>query len=132
LNRDSSRPDPAIIGEKLRTRRVEVLNKGLREMAKLLNIAPAHLTDIEKGRRSPSEELLLRIAEQYQVEEEDLRTAWAKADEIVKQVATQDGTTARKVPAFLRTARNLTPEQWDKLIKQAEKMASDKPKRPRK
>lgn len=27
-----------------------------------LDIAPAHLTDIEKGRRSPSEELVRRIA----------------------------------------------------------------------
>ena len=112
------------IGELLRIRRVEVLDKGLRQMAKLLNIAPAHLTDIEKGRRAPSDALLMRIAEQYQMEEADLRTAWAKADQVVGEIATQDATTARKVPEFLRKARNLSPEQWDKLIGQARRMAS--------
>jgi len=117
----TSNPPP--IGETLRARRVDVLKKGLREMAKLLNIAPAHLTDIEKGRRSPSDALLLRIAQQYQMDEADLRTAWAKAEGIVGEVATQDATTARKVPEFLRTARNLSPEQWDKLIGQARRMA---------
>ena len=101
-------------------------------MAKLLNIAPAHLTDIEKGRRSPSDALLVRIAQRYGMEEADLRSAWAKAEDIVGQVATQDGTTARKVPQFLRKARNLSPEQWDKLIRQAERMSSEKPKRSRK
>jgi transcriptional regulator with XRE-family HTH domain len=126
--KSSSEPKP--IGERLRTQRVEVLGKGLREMAKLLEIAPAHLTDIEKGRRSPSDELLVRIAAHYEIDEPDLRTAWAKAERVVNEVATQDSTTARKVPEFLRTARDLSPEQWDKLIKQAEKMGGDKPKRP--
>ncbi len=115
--------DPPTIGEILRARRVDVLKKGLREMAKLLSIAPAHLTDIEKGRRSPSDALLMRIAEQYQVDQADLRTAWAKAEDIVGEIATQDGTTARKVPEFLRTARNLSSEQWDKLISQAKRMS---------
>lgn len=132
MNADQSKPAPATIGDALRARRVDVLKKGLREMAKLLNIAPAHLTDIEKGRRSPSDALLIRIATQYQIDEADLRAAWAKAEGIVGQIATQDGTTARKVPEFLRKARNLSPEQWDKLIRQAEKMSSGKPKRPRK
>jgi plasmid maintenance system antidote protein VapI len=34
------------IGEVLRTQRVGVVKKGLREMAKLLGITPPHLTDI--------------------------------------------------------------------------------------
>ena len=33
---------------------------------------------------------------------------------------------AEKVPEFLRTARKLSPRQWDKLIEQAKRMASDK------
>ena len=117
------------IGEILRRKRVEVLNKGLREMAKVLAIAPAHLTDIEKGRRTPSEALLQRITEAYGIEIAELRSAWSKADEIVSEVATQDRTTAEKVPAFLRTARKLTAKQWDQLIRQAERMASGGRKR---
>ncbi len=103
---------------------METLNKGLREMARLLDIAPAHLTDIEKGRRTPSEALLVRIAARYEVDEAELRTAWSKADQIVAEVATQDSTTARKVPELLRKARDLSPEQWDQLIQEAQRMAS--------
>ncbi len=113
----------APIGERLRQRRVEVLGKGLRETAKVLEIAPAHLTDIEKGRRNPSEELLLRISRVYQIDEATLRAGWGKAQTVVGQIASQSPTTAEKVPELLRAASNLRPEQWDALIKQARKMA---------
>jgi len=119
-----SRQQP--IGEVLRTRRVETCKKGLREMARILGIAPAHLTDIEKGRRTPSEDLLKRIAAAYGMPEADLRSGWQRADTVVAEVANQDATTAEKVPEFLRTARRLTPEQWDRLIGQAKRMTGDK------
>ena len=122
--RTSAKQQP--IGEVLRGRRVEVLKKGLREMARLLDIAPAHLTDIEKGRRNPSDGLLKRISELYGVAEPELRAGWSKADNVVGEVATQDAMTAEKVPEFLRTARKLSPEQWDSLIGQAKRMAEGK------
>ena len=110
------------VGEVLRKQRIEVLNKGLREMAKLLDIAPAHLTDLEKGRRTPSEDLLVRMIKQYGIDEATLRSGWSKPEEIVSEIASQDATTAAKVPELLRKARKFTPEQWDVLIKQATKM----------
>ena len=111
------------VGELLRKQRIEVLNKGLREMAKLLDIAPAHLTDLEKGRRTPSEDLLVRMTKQYDIDEATLRAGWSKPDEIVSEVASQDPTTAAKVPQFLRNARRLNPRQWDELIEQARRMS---------
>ena len=117
----TSRQDP--IGDVLRTCRVDVLKKGLREMARILSIAPAHLTDLEKGRRSPSEDLLKRIAVAYGIPEAELRSGWQRADAVVAEVANQDATTAEKVPEFLRSARKLTPEQWDRVIGQAKRMA---------
>lgn len=116
------------IGETLRIRRVEGLKKGLRETARLLGIAPAHLTDIEKGRRNPSEDLLMRICTVYGIAEAELRAGWSRPAAIVDEVASQDATTAAKVPEFLRTARNLTPEQWNHLIRQAERMTRKKGK----
>ncbi len=113
---------PMLIGELLRLHRVEELGKGLREMARQLGIAPAHLTDLEKGRRNPSEALLIQISKTYGIDEAQLRAGWHRAELVVEEVATQDATTAAKVPQFLRTARNLTPQQWDKLIRQAERM----------
>jgi transcriptional regulator with XRE-family HTH domain len=119
---DESQPS---IGDILRKQRVEVLGKGLREAAGLLQIAPAHLTDIEKGRRNPSEELLLRITKLYRIDEAKLRSGWSRPETIVAEIASQSPTTAAKVPQFLRQARNLTPEQWDKLINQAKKLATE-------
>ena len=116
-------PEP--IGERLRRHRVEVLNKGLREMARLLDVAPAHLTDLEMGRRTPSEDLLLRMVEGYKLPEAELRSGWSRPNAIVGEVASQDPVTAEKVPEFLRTARSLSSEQWDQLIRQAKKMTKE-------
>ncbi len=117
------------IGDVLRARRIEELHKGLREMARILEIAPAHLTDLEKGRRTPSEDLLLRIAQAYGIAEPELRAGWSRAEGIVSEVATQDPLTAEKVPEFLRTARKLSQDQWDKLISEARRMSAKKGRR---
>ncbi|MGP1345490.1 MAG: helix-turn-helix domain-containing protein [Phycisphaerales bacterium] len=117
-------PDPRPIGETLRERRVVVMNKSLRETAKLLDIAPAHLTDIEKGRRNPSQDLLLRVAKVYGIDEATLRAGWGKAEIVVGQIASKNPTTAAKAPELLRAASDLSAEQWDKLIAQARSLAS--------
>jgi len=111
------------IGEIIRQQRTEVLMVGLRDMAKLLDIAPAHLTDIEKGRRSPSEALLLRIATQYKMDEATLRAGWGKAESDVGEIASSNATNAAKAPQLLRAAKDLDAKQWDALISQARTMA---------
>ena len=122
----TARKQPKPIGDVLRDRRIGVLNKGLREMAGELAIAPAHLTDIEKGRRNPSEELLMRISKAYGISEAELRAGWSRPDMVVAEIASQDSVTAEKVPEFLRSARKLTPEQWDNLIEQARRISPRK------
>lgn len=114
------------IGDVLRRQRTEVLGKGLREMARQLGTAPAHLTDIEHGNRSPSEALLVKIAQAYDIPEAQLRSAWGKPDEIVEEVASQDATAAAKVPELLRSARKFSASQWDALIDAAKKLAAEK------
>lgn len=114
------------IGDVLRRQRIEVLGKGLREMARQLGTAAAHLTDIEHGNRSPSEGLLVKIARAYEISEAQLRSAWSKPDEIVEEIASQDATAAAKVPELLRSARKFTLAQWDALIEQARRLAAEK------
>lgn len=126
LARNSKSSDQ--IGEILRRRRNEVLGKGLREMARQLGTAPAHLTDIEHGNRSPSEALLVKIARAYEIPEPQLRAAWNKPDAVVEEIASQDATAAAKVPELLRSARRFTPAQWDALIDAAKKLADKKGK----
>lgn len=126
MPRKPAKPADEPIGERIRRQRIEVLDKGLREMARELNIVPAHLTDLEKGRRTPSDDLLKRMAVAYKLPEVELRTGWRRAEAIVDEVATQDGVTTEKVPQFLRTARALSPKQWDTLIEQAQQMSAKK------
>ena len=42
---------------------------------------------------------------------------------------TKSAVTAEKVPEFLRTARKLSTEQWDRLIEQTKRMLSRKGER---
>lgn len=119
--------DQPPIGERLRTRRVDVLKKGLREMAALLGVSPAHLTDIEKGNRTPSEDLLLRIGRHYGVEEAVLRAGWLKADSEIDRIANKNETNAAKIPELLRTAQDMTPEEWERLIRSARKIVAKEP-----
>lgn len=61
-----------LLGERIRELR-EALDYSLREFAKRLdNLSPAHLSDIELGRRYPSFELLKKIAENLLVPVEEL------------------------------------------------------------
>jgi transcriptional regulator with XRE-family HTH domain len=95
-------------------------------MARELNIAPAHLTDIEMGRRTPSEELLLRISTAYGVEEAQLRAGWQRADGVVDEVANRSATNAEKVPELLRKAGSFTASEWDKVIRYVDKIKRSK------
>ena len=117
-------PEP--VGDILRRQRVEVLGMGLRQTAQVLGVAPAHLTDLEKGRRTPSEALLGRIAKVYKLDIAILRAGWQKPDSSVAEAATRDATAAAKVPEFLRSTQGLTSEQWDTLIAHAKKMTDTK------
>ncbi len=118
------------IGERLRRQRVEVLGKSIRDVAKLLDSAPIHLSDIETGRRAPSEELLIKIARVYKVPEAELRSGFSKPEAVVAEIASESTVAAQKVPEFLRTARGFNAEQWDALIKKAKNLnpgAEDRP-----
>lgn len=126
MPKKSSKADSVPIGERLRTQRVDVLGKSIRDVAKLVDCAPIHLSDIETGKRAPSEELLVRIAKVYRLAESELRAGFSRPEAIVAEVASESTVAAEKVPEFLRTARGLNTEQWDSLIKQAKKISGGK------
>ncbi|MBK9187729.1 MAG: helix-turn-helix transcriptional regulator [Phycisphaerales bacterium] len=122
--------DSVPIGQRLRDQRVDVLHKSIRDVAKLLASAPIHLSDIETGRRTPSEELLVKIARVYGLPEAELRSGFSKPEAVVAEVASESTVAAEKVPEFLRTARGLSASQWDALIKQARKIKPDREAKP--
>ena len=77
------------IGPFIRRRRDE-LDLSLRELAKRLDCSPAFISDIELGRRHPSDKVLVEIARILKVKVEDLRGMDVRApiDEIKR--ITQD------------------------------------------
>jgi transcriptional regulator with XRE-family HTH domain len=94
------------IGPYIRKRRDE-LDFSLRELAKKLDCSPAFISDIELGRRHPSDKVLIEIAKHLKVKVEDLRKMDLRApiDEIKR--ITQDD------PAFALAFRTVI----DKNIK---------------
>src|SRR5258708_33765690 len=71
------------IGPYIRRRRDE-LDLSLRELAKRLDCSPAFISDIELGRRHPSDKVLVEIARVLKVKAEELREMDVRApiDEI--------------------------------------------------
>ena len=82
------------IGPYIRKRRDE-LDLSLRELAKRLDCSPAFISDIELGRRHPSDKVLIEIAKILKVKAEDLRKMDVRApiDEI-KRITHDDPTFA--------------------------------------
>jgi len=82
------------IGPFIRKRRDE-LDLSLRELAKKLDCSPAFVSDIELGRRHPSDKVLIEIAKILKVRVEELRKMDLRApiDEI-KRVTQNDPTFA--------------------------------------
>jgi transcriptional regulator with XRE-family HTH domain len=82
------------IGPFIRRRRDE-LDLSLRELAKKLDCSPAFISDIELGRRHPSDKVLIEIARVLKVKVGDLRGMDIRApiDEI-KRVTQDDPTFA--------------------------------------
>jgi transcriptional regulator with XRE-family HTH domain len=62
------------LGDKMREMR-ETQDLSLRELAKKLgDVTAAHLSDIEFGRRHPSDDLLIKLARFFKVSEDELRS----------------------------------------------------------
>jgi len=82
------------IGPFIRRRRDE-LDLSLRELAKKLDCSPAFISDIELGRRHPSDKVLIEIARLLKVKVEELRKLDVRPpiDEI-KRVTQDDPTYA--------------------------------------
>ena len=106
-------------GKRIKSLRIE-RNLGLRELGRLINVSAMHISNLEKGRVMPSAELVRKIADKL---EGDLDELLHLAQLIDPQIAEVIQKNPYKVPSLLRSAQNLSEEQWEKLQKQAERMA---------
>ena len=93
----------------------------LRGMAAELGIAPAYLSDIEKGRRYPPDmDRLIQIAEILKLTEDEKHTMFDLAGEGKNTIAPdlpEYIMSSKKVRMALRKAREVaTDEDWDEFI----------------
>ena len=108
-------------GKKIKDLRL-AQNIGLRELGRLLDVSAMHISNLEKGKVMPSAILVKRLASQLNADVDELLHLAKLIDPQIAEVI-QDN--PFKVPNFLRSAKNLSGEQWDKLQKQAERMSKD-------
>ena len=116
---ETSMSNEATFGQRVQALRVEK-RMGIRELGRALDISAMHISNLEKGKSMPSSDLVEKIAAELQGDLDELLHLADQLDPAVVNVIQSNPYT---VPSLLRSAKNLTPEQWAKLQKQVEKMA---------
>ena len=96
---------------------------GVRELGREVGVTGMHISNMEKGKSLPSPALIVKLAEALGTDVDEMsHQANQIAPEIVGVIQNQP----KAVPNFLRSAKDLTPEQWEMLQKQVDSMAGDK------
>lgn len=115
------------IGPFIRKRRDE-LDLSLRELAKKLDCSPAFISDIELGRRHPSERVLAEIARILKVKVEELRDIDVRPPiEEIKRAALDDPTFALAFRTMLD--KRISADELLAFVKQKEDEKKGKDKK---
>jgi transcriptional regulator with XRE-family HTH domain len=105
-------------GKKLRELRINS-EIGLRELARLIDKSPGYLSDVENDNvPPPSEDVILKIAANLNVDKRDLLTMAQKMDPELSRYVAQEP----DVADFLRMAKDkeFDRDDWETLAKLAE------------
>lgn len=94
-------------------------NMGIRELGRAVDVTGMHISNVEKGKSMPSPELIQKIARVLDTNVDELQYL---ADQVDPEVVDVIHNNPVAVPSFLRSAKNLTPEQWEALKDQVESM----------
>jgi len=106
------------LGEYIRKLR-NAKNIGVREMGRLLEVSGVHISSIEKDKNTPSPELLRKMAIVLGV---DVDKLLSKANQVDPEIINVIKKSSTVVPSFLRSANDLTKEQWAELEKTVQEM----------
>ena len=96
---------------------------GVRELGRAVGVTGMHISNLEKGKSAPSAELVLKLAEALEANVDELLYL---ADQVSPEVVDVIHQNPLAIPNFLRSAKNLTPEQWELLQQQVEQMTEEK------
>lgn len=111
------------LGERIRELRKE-LDLSLRELARSLDVSAAFMSDVELGRRYPTEEILAKIAKKLRTTLDDLQSHDSRApvDELRRMAASNPafGFALRRVVDGIADDR-LTPEDLLAMLEARQK-----------
>jgi transcriptional regulator with XRE-family HTH domain len=115
------------IGPYIRRRRVE-LDLSLRELAKKLDCSPAFISDIELGRRHPSDKVLSEMARVLKVKVEELRAMDVRAPiDDIKRITQNDPTFALAFRSVID--KNITADELLEFVKKTDTAKQTKAKK---
>jgi transcriptional regulator with XRE-family HTH domain len=110
------------LGETIKEARGE-MRLSIRELGRRTDVSAMHISNIEKGKVNASPELVRKIAETLGVNADELLHLADKVDPEVVDVIQKN---PQAVPSFLRSAKDLSPEEWEKMQIYLNKMKSSK------
>ena len=91
----------------------------MRGLAKAVDVSPMHISNIEKGFTKGSSELIAKIARALETDVDSLLHIADRVDPEVVEVIQQN---PQAVPSFLRSAKNLSADDWEKMQAYLEKL----------
>ena len=96
---------------------------GVRELGRAVGVTGMHISNIEKGKSLPSPELIVKLSVALKVDVDEMSH---RADRIAPEVVGVIHKQPKSVPNFLRSTKDLTPEQWALLQEQVDAMNDGK------
>ena len=110
------------LGKMIRKLRKE---KGLslRKLAEVVDVSYVNISHIENGRFKTSKKVLKQIAEALDYDRDEL---FALADTIDEEVEDIIRKIPKIIPDFLRTAKNLSSEEWNDLTEHVKNINKNK------
>ena len=99
------------LSEKIKALRTEQ-RLSVRGLAKEVSVTPMHISNLENNKTNASPELIKKIAAALNADADELLQLSSQVDPEVVDVINSN---AQTIPSFLRSAKDLTPEQWEQL-----------------
>ena len=110
------------LGDKIKELR-EDKRISIRELGRRTDVTGMHISNLEKGKVNASPELVTKIAVALDANPDELLHL---ADRVDPEVVDVIQKYPMAVPSFLRSAKDLSPVEWDKMQKYLDRMKSQK------
>jgi transcriptional regulator with XRE-family HTH domain len=109
-------------GETIRELREEK-RISIRELGRRTDVSGMHISNIEKGKVNASPKLVAKIAHVLEANVDELQHLADRVDPEVVDVIQKN---PLAVPSFLRAAKDLSPEEWEKMQAYLNRMKAQK------